>query len=269
MRKLSVVLLCLWSMRLVAQDQGSADRAAGGAVAVSRPGAGPVLASPKKPSRGIHWGPLVREWWTWIAIEQTERIFKESKTREQLSGPFFHDWFSTVSVYHFDNWDDGGKYITSYLAHPTQGAIAEAIFWQNNDHVRFAEQDFHSAAYRNALLEAFAFATVDAVLWKVGPLSESSIGNVGLPVHWWDRDCKAIHIPCVDRTGVSDMVMNEVGGTALTVGFQWLDKHVQKRIEEYAQSRFVIDSTRILTNPPQSVANLVRFRRPWFRDNRP
>ena len=51
----------------------------------------------------------------------------------------------------------------------------------------------------------------------MGPLSESSIGNVGLPVHWWDADCKALHIRCVDRTGVSDMVMNEVGGTAITI----------------------------------------------------
>ena len=143
------------------------------------------------------------------------------------------------------------------------------MFWQNNDHVRYTEQDFHSAAYRKALLQAFAFAAVDAVLWKVGPLSESSIGNVGLPVKWWDRDCKALGIPCVARTGVSDMVMNEVGGTVMTIGFQWLDKHVQKRIEKRVQSRALIDTTRILTNPPQSVANIVRFRAPWFRDSRP
>ena len=205
----------------------------------------------------------------WIAMKQTERIIKETKTRNQLSGPFFRGWFDTVSVYHFDNWDDGGKYGTSYFCHPMQGAIAEAIFWQNNDHVRFSEQDFHSASYRHALLQAFAFATVDAVLWKVGPLSESSIGNVGLPTHWWDKDCKQIHIPCVDRTGVSDMVMNEVAGTAMTIGFQFLDKHLQKRIEESTHRRALIDTTRILTNPPQSIANLVHFRRPWFRDNRP
>jgi hypothetical protein len=210
----------------------------------------------------------VREWWSWIAIEQTERILKETKTRDQLSGPFFRDWFHTVSAYHFDNWDDGGKYITSYGAHPMQGAIAEAIFWQNNDRVRFGEQDFRSSAYRNALLQAFAFATVDAVLWKMGPLSESSIGNVGLPSRWWDRDCRALHIPCVDRTGVSDMVMNEVGGTTMTIGFQWLDKHVQKGIESRTQSRALIDTTRIITNPSQSIANLVRFRAPWYRDNR-
>ena len=105
-------------------------------------------------------------------------------------------------------------------------------------------------------------------MWKVGPLSESSIGNVGLPTHWWDRDCKAIHIPCVDRTGVSDMVMNEVGGTAMTIGFQWLDKHVQKRIEEHVENRVLINTTRVFTNPTQSIANVTRFRWPWFRDNR-
>jgi hypothetical protein len=64
------------------------------------------------------------------------------------------------------------------------------------------------------------------------------------------------------------MVMNEVGGTAMTIGFQWLDKHVQRRIESHVQSRALIATTRMLTYPPQSFANIVRFRRPWFRDNR-
>jgi hypothetical protein len=68
---------------------------------------------------------------------------------------------------------------------------------------------------------------------------------------------------------MNDLVLNEVGGIAMTVGFHWLDKHVQKGIEKRTQSRAVIDTTRILTNPPQSVANIVRFRAPWFRDNRP
>jgi hypothetical protein len=50
----------------------------------------------------------------------------------------------------------------------------------------------------------------------------------------------------------------------MTIGFQFLDKHLQKRIEESTHRRALIDTTRILTNPPQSIANLVRFRRPWF-----
>jgi hypothetical protein len=226
------------------------------------------LAAPK-PAGGIHWGSLVRQWWLFIAIEHTERILQESKTREQLSGPFFHDWISTVSMYRFDRWDDNDKFITSNLGHPAQGAIVAAIFWQNDDHVRFSDQDFRSAPYRHALLQAFAFVTIDAVQWKLGPVSEASIGNVGLPVRSWDRNCKALNIPCVPRTGMNDLVLNEVGGIAMTIGFQWFDKHVQKRIEKHVQSRALIDTTRIFTYPPQSVANIVRFRRPWYRDNRP
>ena len=267
MRKLSVVLFNVWWISVAAAQPAA--RLPGEAVSGSN-AYRPAPARPEaKHSTGIHWGPLLREWWLNLAMEHTERILQESKTRDQLSGPFFRGWIDTVSMYRFDRWDDNDKFATSYLGHPTQGAIVAAIFWQNDDHVRFSDQDFHSSAYRKALLQTFAFVTVDAVQWKLGPLSEASIGHVGLPARWWDRDCKALGIPCFPRTGVNDLVLNEVGGTAMTIGFQWLDKHVQKRIERGSQSRALIDTTRILMNPPQAVANLVRFRRPWFRDSRP
>ena len=265
MRKLSVVVFILWSISVAAAQPVSpvADE-----TPVVTPQRSAVLPEAKH-SGGIHWGSLLREWLLNLVMEQTERIVKESKTRNQLSGPFFQGWINTVSMYRFDRWDDNDKFVTSYLGHSTQGAIVAAIFWQNNDHVRFSDQDFHSAAYRKALLQSFAFVTVDAVQWKLGPLSEASIGDVGFPAHWWDRDCKELNLPCKPRTGLNDLVLNEVGGTAMTIGFQWLDKHVQKRIEKRVRSRVLIDTTRVLTNPPQSVANIVRFRAPWFRDSRP
>lgn len=266
MRKLSVVVFSLWSIGIAAaQPESPVAGETTPAVTPLRPD--PALRE-AKPSGGIHWGPLLRQWWLNLVMEQTERIAKESKTRDQLSGPFFQGWFNTVSSYRFDRWDDNDKFITSNLGHPAQGAVVASIFWQNNDHVRFSDQDFHSAAYRKALLQAFAFVTFDAVQWKLGPLSEASIGHVGLPAHWWDRDCQSLNIPCEPRTGLNDLVLNEVGGTAMLIGFQWLDKHVQKRIEARVRSRTLIDTTRILTNPPQSVANIMRFRAPWFRDNR-
>jgi hypothetical protein len=269
MRKLSVVVFSLWSIRVAAAQPESPD--AGEAARAVTPYR-PVPALPEaKHTGGIHWGPLLREWGLNLVVEHTVRIVKEPKTREAMSGPFFRDWFSTVSTYHFDRWDDDDKFVTSNLGHPAQGAIVAAIFWQNDDHVRFSDQDFHSAVYRKALLQAFLFVTFDAVQWKLGPLGESGIGNVGLPVHWWqqERACKEFNIPCEPRTGMNDLVLNELGGTAMTIGFQWLDKHVQKRIEKRVQSRALIDTTRILMNPPQSVANIVRFRAPWFRDSRP
>ena len=255
-------------MSVTGQAQTSADRMAGEPAPVVSPALGPVVAEPKH-SGGIHWGPLLRRVvdvcrHRTIGADRQGIEAPESTGRTVLSG----DWFDTVSAHHFDNWNDGGKVFTSYIAHPAMGATTQAIFWQNNDHVRFAEQDFKSPVYRKALLQAFALAAADAVIWKLGPLSESSIGNVGLPVKWWDKDCKALHIPCVDRTGVSDMVMNEVGGTAMTIGFQWLDKHLQRRIESRFQNRYFINTTRMLTYPPQCLADVVRFRAPWYRDNR-
>ena len=258
MRRLSAVVCCLLSISVFGRCQPAPS-----------PDASVAVSPDPKRSGGIHWGSLMREWWLNLSMEQTERILQESKTRDQLSGRFFHDWITTVSMYRFDRWNDNDKWITSYLGHPTQGAIVAAIFWQNDDHVRFSDQDFHNAAYRKALLQAFAFVTFDAVQFKLGPLSEASIGHVGYPARSWDRDCKALHIPCVPRTGMNDLVMNEVGGLAMTIGFHWLDKHLQKRIEGRVHSRALIDTTRILTNPPQSWANIVRFRAPWFRDNRP
>jgi hypothetical protein len=291
MRKLSVVIFSLCLIRVaaaqtespVANEAARADSSVGGeaaptesavagAVAPVVPPYRSVAAVPKpKHSGGIHWGPLFRDWWVNLVMDQTVRIVKEPKTRNALSGPFFHDWFHTVSTYHFTRWNDDDKFITSNLGHPAQGAIVAAIFWQNDDHVRFSDQDFHSAAYRKALLQSFLFVTFDAVQWKLGPLSESSIGNVGLPAHWWEEQwaCTQFKITCEPRTGLNDLLLNEFGGTAMIIGFQWLDKHVQKRIERHVQSRALIDTTRMLSNPPQSVANIVRGKVPWFRDNRP
>ena len=219
---------------------------------------------------GIHWGSLISQWWSDIAFEQTERLIMEPKTRDQLGGKFFHEWFSDVAQYRYGLWNDGDKFFTSYIGHPLQGAVIEAIFWQNDDRVRFSEQDFHSAAYRKALLQTFAFAAVDAVQWKLGPVSEATIGHVGLPAHWWSTPyfCNLAHAYCHPRTGLNDLVMNEVGGTAMTIGFQWVDKHFQRPMENRINSRVLINTMRIFTNPPQSLANFFRFRTPWYRDNR-
>ena len=106
--------------------------------------------------------------------------------------------------------------------------------------------------------------------WKLGPVSEATIGHVGLPAHWWEEpyNCKYFNLPCNPRTGLNDLVMNEVGGTAMMIGFQWLDKHVQKPLEISLHNRPLINTMRILTNPPQSMANLFRFKSPWYRDTR-
>ena len=79
-------------------------------------------------------------------------------------------------------------------------------------------------------------------------MSEASIGSVGSP----SRRCETLHIPCSPRTGSNDLVLNEVRGTAMTIGFQWLDKHVQKQIERQDHSRALID-THADPHPPAPI----------------
>ena len=103
MRKLSVVVFSLCSISVTAHPESPDVGEAAPAVTPSRP----VPALPEaKHTGGIHWGPLLREWWLNLGMEHTVRILKEPKTREAMSGPFFNDWFSTVSAYHFDRWDE-------------------------------------------------------------------------------------------------------------------------------------------------------------------
>jgi hypothetical protein len=219
----------------------------------------PGTYSTSKPKSAIHWKAFFGEWAFDVAFEQGERLIMEPKTRAELNGPYFKDWFYVVSHYRYGTWDDSDKFFTSNIAHPAQGAVVEAIFWQNNDNVRFKDQDFHDPAYRKALLQAFAFAAIDAVQWKLGPFSEATIGHVGLPTP--EQGFR-------NRTGLNDLVMNEVGGTAMTIGFQWVDKHLQKPLESHIQNHTLINTTRIFTNPPASLANIFRFKAPWYRDNR-
>jgi hypothetical protein len=193
------------------------------------------------------------------------RFATEKKTRGQVGGPFFQEWAEVIQNTQWNRWSDGDKAFTSDIAHPAQGAVAGWIYRQNDTRARYLEQDFHNPQYRAVLLRSFAVATVTAVLWKIGPLSEATIGHVGLypTVDKW-----GLPVRDGNRSGLNDYVLNEVGGIPLMIAEDWLDKHVARRLESHAQSRAWIDFIRISTSPTRSFANLISFHRPWTRENR-
>jgi hypothetical protein len=170
MRKLSVVVFSLWSIGVAAaqpespespaftETVGAPPNVVAGEAAPAVTPYRPVPALPEaKRSGGIHPATRMREWWLWVAgadgTDQESRFAINSAT-------FFRDWFNTFLTIISTT---GTAAANSPLQHTRRGAVAEAIFWQN-DHVRFSEQDFWRT--QEALPEAFAFATVDAVLWK-------------------------------------------------------------------------------------------------------
>jgi hypothetical protein len=214
---------------------------------------------------GIQWKSLIQQELLLVGVQHGFRLATEAKTRRELGGPFFADWAKIISNTQWNRWSDGDKWFTSNLAHPANGAVVAWIYRQNDTRARYLEQDFHNPAYRNTLLRSFAIATVFAALWKIGPLSEATIGHVGLypTVDKWGLPVRE-----GNRTGINDYVLNGAVGVPMTIGEDWLDKHVAHPLEGRLNSRGRIDAIRILTSPTRSFANLMAFRRPWLRENR-
>ena len=128
--------------------------------------------------RGVHWGSLLKQDLFWLTFQHIDRLIMEPQTRAALNGPYFKDWSYIVHHVQWSRWSDGDKFFTSNIGHPAQGAVVGYIFRQNDGNSIGVEQDFHDPAYRKGLLKAFAFITVDAFNWKLGPASEATIGHV-------------------------------------------------------------------------------------------
>ena len=172
---------------------------------------------------GIQWRSLILQELFLVGVQHGFRLATEAKTRRELGGPFFADWAKIISNTQWNRWSDGDKKFTSDVAHPVNGAVVAWIYRNNDTRARHLEQDFHNPVYRKTLLKSFAVATVAAVLWKIGPLSEATIGHVGLypTVNKW-----GLPIRDGNRTGLNDYVLNEAVGIPIMVGEDWLDKHV-------------------------------------------
>ncbi len=173
--------------------------------------------------------------------------FTQPKTRRDLSGPFFKDYFRSVAS--IGKWGDGGRFFTNYVAHPMQGSLLGFV-WVQNDPKGKAAPFGRSKAYLRSRAKAFAWSAAWSTQFEIGPASQASIGNVGLHGK---------------QTWV-DIVVTPVGGTAWLVAEDALDRFVVQRIERRTDNRFVRIAARMLFNPTRSSANLLRFEKPWRRD---
>jgi 2-polyprenyl-6-methoxyphenol hydroxylase-like FAD-dependent oxidoreductase len=98
-------------------------------------------------------------------------------------------------------------------------------------------------------------ATMATVGWlECGPLSEASIGNVGLRP---------------ETTGWVDHVVTPVGAFGLMVAEDALDRFVVKWIEARTANRFFRASLRLIFNPSRTLSNSASGRLPWHREGRP
>ena len=203
----------------------------------------------------FHWKPALKQSMIFLTFQHAFRM-TETKTREELGGPFFRDWGRSVKG--LQGWRDSDNFATNYIAHPLQGGLTGRIFVNNSDNAK--KQKFgKSKEYWMSRLRAFAWTTAWSIQFELGPISEASIGNVGIR----------------KKNGYStmayvDLVMTPFGGTALLVGEDAIDKYVLKNwLERKSSSKMRIRILRSFLTPTISVANLLRGQVPWKRDDRP
>jgi hypothetical protein len=174
----------------------------------------------------------------------------QAKTRRELGGPFFSDYFESVSSIH--TWSDQDGIPTNYLGHPMMGAITGYIQVWNDPRGRGLAFDFKSKQYWQSRLRAMAWAAVYSAQYEIGPISEASIGNVGK------------HPPTM---AVVDLVVTPAGGFTMILLEDYLDKHFISRWERGGGVK--ARTLRIALNPSRSIANVLRWKRPSYRDSRP
>jgi len=215
----------------------------------------PVYVPKKETTERFHWKAAINESLLFLAVEHLHRFGEEQDTRHDLRGPFSSDWFESVG--NLRGWADGDEFYVNYIGHPMQGAVTGFIQIQNDPQGR--GQVFHMGKeYWKSRSKAMLWATLYSVQFEIGPISESSLGNVGLK-----PTSKSAH-----PQAYVDLVITPTLGTAWLIGEDAMDRYVVSRFERNTDNRLARLLLRSFANPCRSFSNMMRMKVPWYRDSR-
>ena len=213
----------------------------------------------------VHWGPLLGQAGEFLAVQTVGNIAKDhgirySLTHLESAGDFVDRWFTSVDRYRYSRWSDDAPFLDHYVGHPFMGGITNAIWIQNDPLGKTLE--LHDKGYWKSRLRATAFTCFYDVQWKLGPVSEASIGNAG----YYTYLEPTLHVYTND-TGLAPIITTPVGGFLWTLAEDSLDHYAVKKLDAKTQNPLLLFSMSFLT-PARGFANLLRFKAPWYRDTR-
>jgi hypothetical protein len=203
------------------------------------------------PQPRVQWRSLMKDSLLFLGVMHSFRIATEQGTRDALQNNFFSGYLNAVGALH--GWSDGDGYYVNYLGHPIEGAVSGYIWLNNDPRYRYVEFG-RSRDYWMSRLRAYAFAWLLSEEFEIGPVSEASIGQI-------QRYCCAY--------GFVDHVITPNGGLFWIVAADVVDKYVVRKLEDRTRNRLARVLARGVLNPPLSFANLMAFKVPWNRENRP
>lgn len=198
----------------------------------------------------VQWASLLRAEFLFLATMHSYRIATEDATREALGNHIWGGYLQALGALH--GWSDGDGYYETYLGHPIQGAVA-GYMWIHNDPKYRVVEFGKSRDYWMSRLRAYAWSYVEIEQFKVGLLSEATLGQVS-------RYCCAY--------GFNDHVITSNGGLVWIVGEDAIDRYIVRRIEDHTHNVPLRILARVALNPPQGMANLMNLQYPWYRENR-
>ena len=216
-------------------------------IAQTRPDA---LEPPAGRPRGTDVGAAFRNSFKLLMIEHATRVLTQADTRRELSGPFWSDYRRSVRIP--PQWNDSDPWAVNYIGHPIHGAAA-GYLWLDADPNAPAELSL-SGDYWWSRGRATIWTVVYSMQFEFGPLSEASIGNVGMKP---------------GTRGWVDHVVTPAGALALMVAEDTLDRYFVKWVEERTTNTVWRASLRVAFNPARALANIASQRTPWDRQDRP
>lgn len=185
-----------------------------------------------------------------LMLEHGIRVAFQQKTRTELGGHFWHDYRRSVRMPR--QWSDTDSWWVNYIGHPIHGAAAGYIWL---DHEPGAPREFtRDSRYWASRARATAWAASYSLQFEVGPLSEASIGNVGLRP---------------ETTGWVDHVITPVGAFGFMIAEDVVDRYLVKWAEQRIPNPIVRVMIRFAANPSRTLTNTASGKYPWYRPDRP
>jgi hypothetical protein len=211
-----------------------------------------LYMQPEVPSADtkFHWRFATRESLLFTGVMHAFNLTTEAGTRDALNGPWFKNY--TRSVSELRGWSDSDRFMAPYVGHTIEGSVFGYIERQNDPKYKNVQWG-DGRDYFVSLLRSLAFSAVWHTQWKIGPISEASIGNVMLHA----------------SPGFITLTDTPTLGTVEMMGEDAADRYLLMGLENRTANRPLIILARSFLNPGRSMANIMAFQIPWHRETRP
>lgn len=210
-----------------------------------------VVVQPRvsPPDTNVKWKAAIGESLLYTGIMHTFNLWTQPGTRDSLYGVWLQNYLNSVGE--LRGWSDSDRFMAPYVGHTLEGSIFGYIERQNDPRYRHVQWG-DGRSYYMSLLHSLTYSAIWHTQWKIGPISEASIGNVMLHA----------------SPGFITLTDTPTLGTVEMIGEDAADRYLIMGLENRTANRALILLARSFLNPGRSFANVMAFRYPWQREDR-